>query len=324
MNTLTFRYAFTTLALCLATSIGCAQRDVSMAKRLPSPSTAVSAAPVSAASPAKAPSAAPVASVAPVAAAPAVAFRSSRGRIAGVSWAAVSVDPRRAWVDVAVFGRGEKGWNADYAAVDALPDSCQVAINGTFFSIRDREPVGILVYDQGQAEWNPRVKRWYGDEEREVVRLSRCYLAILDDGTPRIGNSEGRLVGEVRAVLERDTGRHVRCLMGGCGPLVSEGRSAVQAERLARAGFDGLSGLREGEPCRRSGVGVTTDGRLLLLTCGLEGGGLSLDAFARLFIEKGAQEAIFLDCGSSTAMRQQDGWGRGGRPVPVWLVARRR
>lgn len=315
------------LVVCLATSTGCGGTTDSPAERLAATPASLSSPATSAASPVAAASAPVVAngaaSTTPAAPPAPVPITSSRGRISGASWAAVLVDPRHAWVDLAVFGRDGDGWTTDYATVDALPPACAAAINGTFFSLRYREPVGILVHEQGRAEWNPRVKRWYGNEERKVVRLSRAYLAVLDDGTPRIGSSEGRLAGQVRAAIERESGRRVRCLMGGCGPLVSDGRSVVSAERLAQAGFDGLSGLREGEPCRRSGVGVTADGRLLLLTCGLEGGGLSLEAFARLFIEKGAREAIFVDCGSSTAMRQPDGWARGGRPVPVWLVVRR-
>ena len=253
-----------------------------------------------------------------------LAFRSSRGRWRGASWGAVWVDPRQAHVDLLVFGRRGDAWTPAYATVEQLPSSWTAAINGTFFSLRHCEPVGILVYDNGRRTWTPRVKRWYGAVERPVAKLDRGYLAVLDDGTACIGSSSGRTAPEQSAIVARERGQRVRCLLGGGGPLVSHGRVAVSAASLARAGFDERSGLRESEPLRRCGVGLTVDGRILLLTCGLEGGGLSLRDFATLFVRQGARQAIFLDCGSSTAMRQDSGWATGGRPVPVWLVAGRR
>lgn len=251
------------------------------------------------------------------------ALRWVRGRERGISWALAIIDPRRADVEVLTFGRRGADWTSAYAAVSDLPRDCVAAVNGTFFSLRYCEPVGILVHDRGRATWNPRVKRVYGAQERLVVTLRRRYLALLEDGAVCIGNSEGRSAEAVRAAIERRTGARVRGLVGGGGLLVSQGRVAVGPRSLAGEGFDARSGLREEASCRRTGVGITADGNLLMLTCGLEGGGLSLASFARLFVRLGAREAIFLDCGSSTAMRLGDGWQSGGRPVPVWLAVRR-
>ena len=247
-----------------------------------------------------------------------------RGSESGTCWAAASIDPRRCVIDLAVSGRERDHWTASFATVDALARQWSVAVNGTFFSMRYNEPVGILVYDGGRSAWNPRVKRWYGAHQRSVVELRRAFLAVLDDGTLRVGCSEGATAEAVSRRVARDTGRAVHLLVGGGGRLVAGGRRVLSAESLAREGFDALSGLRPEAPARRTGLGVTADGRLLLVTCGLEGGGLSLAAFADLFVRLGAREAIFLDCGSSTGMRLPGVWSRGGRPVPTWVVARER
>jgi Phosphodiester glycosidase len=258
---------------------------------------------------------------------PAVA--SQRGRFRGASWAAAWVDPRRCCVDLACYGRRQPGWSATYATVDELPRDAVVALNGTFFSLVHNEPVGILVYDDGRRTFTPHIKKWLGREHRKVASLDRSFLAVLADGSAVVSTSGGRSAEAVRTALERARGCRVRCLVGGGGPLVGAGRSLVIPARLRAAGFDAQSGVRERERCRRTGVGLTRDGRILLLTAGLSGpgvsgAGLTLSDFAALAIEQHAREALFLDCGSSTAMRLDTGWERGGRAVPTWLVVRRR
>lgn len=226
------------------------------------------------------------------------------------AYSAACVDPRR--VELFTSGRTAAGWGGDFVTVEELPEAYSVAINGTFFSFKWHEPAGPLIYAQGKKLWTPRFRRLYGGVEKPVAGLSRAYLAVYANGRARIGHSQGRTAPQLA-----EPG--LSCLLGGGGQLVLDGKAA---QVLASEGFDELSGLRPEAAVPRTGVGLDGQGRLWLVTVGLEGGGLSIADFAELMLHLGARQAMFLDCGSSTAMRVGD-WQRGaGRPVPTWLVVR--
>lgn len=214
------------------------------------------------------------------------------------------------------FGRTRRGWGSDYRSLQQLPREWPVALNGTFFSWTWHEPAGPLLYDRGQQLWTPRFRRPYAGRQLEVYRLARWFLAVSPTGRATLGNSRGRTAGRLAREL------HPACLLGGGGPLLRAGRSCVSADDLAAAGFDERSGLQPDAAVPRSGVGIDATGQLWLVTAGLEGGGLSVARFARLMLHLGARDAMFLDCGSSSALRV-GAWQRsGGRALPTWLVAR--
>lgn len=234
------------------------------------------------------------------------------GTFRGSSYSAVKVDPRSRQVDLLTAGRTAQGWGNAYLALEQLPKDCSIAINGTFFSLKYCEPAGPLIYNQGRKLWTPRFKRPYGGVERPVAGLNRAYLAVYRDGRLKIAHSQGR---SAEQLAERD----LTCLLGGGGQLLRDGQLALQ---LNQEGFDERSGLRPEQAVPRTGLGLDAAGQLWLVTAGLEGGGLSIPDFAALLQKLGARQAMFLDCGSSTAMRVGD-WQRGqGRPLPTWLVVR--
>ncbi|MBX3170235.1 MAG: phosphodiester glycosidase family protein [Candidatus Eremiobacteraeota bacterium] len=234
------------------------------------------------------------------------------GHYQGCPYSAVQVDPRLQQVDLVTSGRTSAGWSQNYLALEQLPKDCRVALNGTFFSLKWHEPAGPLIYAQGQKRWTPRFKRLYADGEKPVAALSRAYLAVYADGRARIDHSRGRSADQLAE-------KGLTCLLGGGGQLLQDGKPALM---LDQEGFDERSGLRPEQPVARTGVGLDARGRLWLVTAGLEGGGLSLPDFAGLLARLGARQAMFLDCGGSTAMRVGS-WQRGaGRPLPTWLVVR--
>ena len=234
------------------------------------------------------------------------------GTFGGCSYSAIRVDPRLQQVDLVTSGRTDSGWSGNYLGLEQLPKDCQIALNGTFFSLKWHEPAGPLIYDQGRKRWTPRFKRLYGSSEKSVCSLSRAYLAVYADGRVRLDHSGGRSADQLAE-------KGMNCLLGGGGQLLKDGRPALM---LDQEGFDELSGLRAEQPAPRSGLGLDAQGRLWLVAAGLEGGGLSLQDFAALLAQLGARQAMFLDCGSSTAMRVGS-WQKGaGRPLPTWLVVR--
>ncbi|MBS2040577.1 phosphodiester glycosidase family protein [bacterium] len=209
-------------------------------------------------------------------------------------------------------GRAAQGWGAGYVTLENLPKDCSIALNGTFFSLKYCQPAGPLIYEQGRKRWTPTFKRPYAGVGRPVSELNRAFLAVYSDGRVKIGHSQGRSAEQLAE-------RGLTCLLGGGGQLLQDGRPALQ---LPLEGFDQLSGLRPEQAVPRTGLGLDSQGQVWLVAAGLEGGGLSLSDFASLLQKLGARQAMFLDCGSSTAMRVGD-WQRGqGRPLPTWLVVR--
>lgn len=251
----------------------------------------------------------------------------SRGISRGASYAVVRVNPRFRELDIVTFGRRGPRWTAHALPMSAVSSECVAVMNGTFYSVRFHEPLGVLVYDRGTKEWTPHAQRWDRPVgrwvQRPVSHLPRWYLVVFSDGHAAIGNSCGLSATTLRTLLELLYWRRVRCLMGGCGLLVSEGRGALSPRTLADAGFDGRSGLHENDACPRSAIGITAAGEILMVTCGLEGAGISLKQLSDLMVDLGAQQAVFLDCGGSTAMRWDRRWSRSsGRPLPTWWVVR--
>lgn len=234
------------------------------------------------------------------------------GHYQGCSYSAVRVDPRLQQVDLVTSGRTASGWSDRYLDLEAVPKDCQVALNGTFFSLKWHEPAGPLIYGQGRKRWTPQFKRLYAEIEKPVAGLSRAYLAVYSDGRARIDHSRGRSAEQLAE-------KGLTCLLGGGGQLLQDGKPALMLEQ---EGFDERSGLRPDQPAARTGVGLDGKGQLWLVAAGLEGGGLRIPDFAGLLAHLGARQAMFLDCGSSTAMRVGS-WQRGaGRPLPTWLVVR--
>ncbi|MBN9420111.1 MAG: phosphodiester glycosidase family protein [Candidatus Eremiobacteraeota bacterium] len=230
------------------------------------------------------------------------------GQYKGCSYSAVQVDPRLQQVDLVTSGREGSGWSDRYLPLEEVPKDCQVALNGTFFSLKYHEPAAPLIYGHGGKRWTPRFKRLYAGKEKSVASLSRAYLAVYEDGRVRIDHSGGRSADQLAE-------KGLTCLLGGGGQL-------LPSLRLAEEGFDELSGLRPDQAVPRTGVGIDGKGQLWLATAGLEGGGLTIPDFAGLFSKLGCRQAMFLDCGSSTAMRVGS-WQRGaGRALPTWLVVR--
>ncbi|MFN8612081.1 MAG: phosphodiester glycosidase family protein [Vulcanimicrobiota bacterium] len=235
------------------------------------------------------------------------------GQFHGCSYTAVRVDPRSRQIDLVTSGRTARGWGSRYLPLEKIPADCSVALNGTFFSLKYCQPAGPLIYDQGRKRWTPNFKRAYNGQDKPVSGLNRAFLAVFKDGRVKIGHSQGR---SAEQLVEPG----LACLLGGGGQLLEEGRVALQ---LAQEGFDERSGLRPEAAVPRTGVGLDGQGQLWLVTAGLEGGaGLSLTDFAQLLRKLGARQAMFLDCGSSTAMRVGP-WQRSqGRALPTWLVVR--
>lgn len=231
---------------------------------------------------------------------------------------AVRLDPADYRFEVLTYGRSGTGWTSAYGALEDIPRDWPVALNGTFFSLRTCQPAGVLVYGEGRQEWSPRFSRPYDNGERPVVSLARWYAAFYRNGQVRLGNSRGRSCAQLRPTLEPPA---LECLLGGGGSLVHQGRRALA---LKQERFDERSGLRPEAAVPRTGLGLDARGQVLLLTVGLNGPGLPLTDFADLFLQLGARQAIFLDCGGSTALRVGTWQRGGGRSLPTWLVARRR
>ncbi|HEY4000138.1 MAG TPA: phosphodiester glycosidase family protein [Candidatus Xenobia bacterium] len=256
---------------------------------------------------------------------PGLAFE--RGSFEKTAYAVVRVDPRVRQLDIVTFGRRGPRWMAHARPMAAVPADCLAVMNGTFFSERFQEPLGDLVYGGGKSTWTPLAERWHRAGGRwvrqPIVDLSRWYVAVLSDGQVKLGSTCGLSARVLRGFLELANLQGVRCLMGGCGPLVVDGQAAVDPATLRRADFDAGSGLRESVACPRTALGLTPQGEVLMVTCGLEGGGLSLKQMADLMVSLGAGQAVFLDCDSSTAMRWGKTWSRSsGRPLPTWWVVR--
>lgn len=237
----------------------------------------------------------------------------SEGRHKDSAYRCLSVDPRKYSVDLLCFGRQGQKWTSNFRTQEQLPGDCLAALNGTFFSLRWSEPAAPLVYDGGSSTWTPHFKREYADGERAVKTLDRCYLAVFGDGRVVMGNSRGQTAEALRSQL------HPRMLLGGGGWLVQSGRPTLSPATLRAEGFDERSGLRPESRVARTGLGIDPSGNLLLVTADSE----SLYDFADLLVGLHAREAIFLDCGSSTAMRIGQRQTGGHRPLPTWLVVRR-
>lgn len=237
-------------------------------------------------------------------------------------YAAVLLDPRLYRIEVLAYGRiGEHSWGSQYRRVEELPSEWSVALNGTFFSLTFHEPAGVLIYGQRARQWTPSFVRLYDHQKRSVVSLPRWYLAVYSNGQARIGDSKGRSAKTLATALQPPP---LSCLLGGGGLLVQDGKRAISSRTLEHEGFDERSGVGPERAVPRTGVGLDGRGRLWFVTAGLGGGGLSLFDFADLFVQLGARQALFLDCGSSTAMRVGSWQRSGGRAVPTWLVARPR
>lgn len=238
-----------------------------------------------------------------------------QGQFRGSDYAAVKLDPHLFRIDILTFGRSGRGWSERYGTLQDLPREWPVALNGTFFSLRTHQPAAVLVYDRGRQRWTPDYTRDYQGRPRAVVSLDRWFLAVSPSGDVVLDHSRGQNCDKVCRRLGWDP----ECLMGGGGLLVDGGRNVLSPSTLAQAGFDEQSGLRQDSPLPRTAVGW--DGHKLLWVTARA---LTLGDMADLLVHLGSSRALFLDCGSSTAMRVGS-WEVGqGRALPTWLVARRR
>jgi exopolysaccharide biosynthesis protein len=147
----------------------------------------------------------------------------------------------------------------------------RVAINGTYFNLRNNEPVGALVME-GRLIYDG---------------LSSAVLTIGEDGQVSIEYHRGK--------FGRNFGwaNNVRTAVGAGPLLLQDGRVAL---RPHDEGF--------GDPslfalARRSAAGVTSQGKLLLVTISTP---ITLNKLAFVMLRLGAVDAMALDGGSSTAL----------------------
>jgi exopolysaccharide biosynthesis protein len=147
----------------------------------------------------------------------------------------------------------------------------RVAIDGTYFDLRSNEPVGALVM------------------ENRLIYDGLCsgVLLVTEQGDVRIEYRTG--------TFGRSFGwpQEIRTAVGAGPTLLQKGRVAL---RPYDEGF--------GDPslfavARRSAVGVTSGGKLLLVTVETP---ITLNKLANIMLRIGAVDAMALDGGSSSAL----------------------
>ncbi len=137
-------------------------------------------------------------------------------------------------------------------------------VNGDFYNMSTGKPTGVLVMDGVTYQGNVN---------------SRCFFAILNDGTAVIGTPSEW------ATYEKD----VKEALGGSAVILRDG------EILASAG---------GDRAPRTAAGITADGKVVLMV--LDGrqdpfsAGTTLAETARIMLDAGCVEAINLDGGGSS------------------------
>jgi len=147
----------------------------------------------------------------------------------------------------------------------------RVAINGTYFNLRNNEPVGALVME-GRLIYDG---------------LSSGVLMVSEEGQVWIEYHQGK--------FGRNLGwaRNIRTAVG-AGPMLLQSGKVALRPRDEGFGDPSLFAL-----ARRSAVGVTAEGKLLLVTVETP---ISLNKLAFIMLRLGAVNAMALDGGGSTAL----------------------
>jgi uncharacterized protein YigE (DUF2233 family) len=148
----------------------------------------------------------------------------------------------------------------------------RVAINGTYFHLRNNEPVGALVMD-GRLVYDG---------------ISHTAVLIRESGKASIEYHPGRAMG-------RNAGwpRDVETALGSGPTLVRNGSVALNPYD---EGFGDPSLFAQ---ARRSALGVTADGKLLLVVVQTP---ITLNKLANVMLRLDAVDAMNLDGGGSTAL----------------------
>ncbi|MGQ9733297.1 MAG: phosphodiester glycosidase family protein [Candidatus Zipacnadales bacterium] len=196
--------------------------------------------------------------------------------IGGVGVNVVTVNPKASHVNIVlglakgtVLSEGRFGRESFGDMVRRFKP--RVAINGTYFNLKNNEPVGALV-TEGRLIYDG---------------LCSAVLLIDEEGNAAIEYHKGQFG---RSMGWRQNVRTAVC----AGPyLVHEGRVALQPYD---EGF--------GDPslfsiARRTAVGVTAKGKLLFVTVHTP---ITFNRLAHIMLRLGAVEAMNLDGGSSSAL----------------------
>lgn len=147
----------------------------------------------------------------------------------------------------------------------------RVAINGTHFNLKTNAPVGALVME-GRLIYDG---------------LSSGVLTIAEDGTVKIQYHRSRFGRDFRWAT------NIRTAIG-AGPMLLRNGRVVLVPYDEGFGDPSLFAL-----ARRSAVGVTAHGKLLLTTVHTP---ITLNKLAFIMLSLGAVDAMALDGGSSSAL----------------------
>jgi len=204
-----------------------------------------------------------------------------------------------------------------------------IAVNGGFFDTRNGDSVGYVI-DQGDVVGGPH-------KAKNLIANHSLKTAL-----PAIFNRS-----ELREIVSRDGSRQLVVAPHGV-PALGDGTTieeslqagpqllpsyAPQKEGFIRRGKKGrlVDSISTSAPEARTAIGITSDGKLLLLTVanpakGPDGAGLTLVQLSALLKSVGAVQALNLDGGSSTTMylQLQDSTGHAhGTVVSGSRIARR-
>jgi uncharacterized protein YigE (DUF2233 family) len=197
-------------------------------------------------------------------------------RVGGVGVNVVTVNPRPDHVNVVlglaqgtVLSRGRFGRETFGSMVRRFKP--RVAINGTYFHLRTNAPVGALVME-GRLIYDG---------------LSSAVLTVGENGRCRIEYH--------RSKFGRDFGwaGTIRTAIGAGPMLLRNGRVALTPRD---EGFGDPSLFAQ---ARRSALGVTEEGKLLLVTVHTP---ITLNKLAYIMLRLGSVDAMALDGGSSSAL----------------------
>jgi len=148
----------------------------------------------------------------------------------------------------------------------AAPYNVVVAINGSYYNTTTGQPTGAFVMEGKQIN-------------SDAAGNAYSFFAILDDGTPLIGNK-----GEYTAHKDR-----IVEAIGGYIHLVEDGKI--------------VSGLNDVDKYPRQTIGITADGNVIIMTA--DGSrqpktiGLTIKEQAEVMLSLGCVEAVHLDGGGS-------------------------